>query len=202
MNKIQLTGIGIPRKFTGHFLLKNCPCSKRCRSAFDRFLKQSTKESFSRGLYVYGKKGTGKTCLGTFMLKWVICAGKSAQYMTHDYLVDFAFSERRTDFEKELLAADVTMIDNIDRPSVKGEGYYPVLQRGMQIRADAGLATVLVCDMTVNEFADRFGESAGNLLKRFYFCLCTEASSQTGFEYQDTTESGSSDKTERREGEL
>lgn len=169
--------VGIPAGFLD-LNWDTFPFNQKVVQEVKRYCALLRKQPCKFGAYIWGNKGTGRTFLGTAILKQAMLCGKSARYMTNDYLVDLAFSaERRVEFEELMIEQDVLLIDNLDWPSAKGEGYFRFLQRVMQLRADNHLPLVLISLMAPPQFEDKYGQVSGNLLQRTSYAIDTKMQS-------------------------
>jgi DNA replication protein DnaC len=128
------------------------------------------------GLHIHGAKGSFRTFYAIYVLRHALLTGVSVKYITYDALVAKALSaERGTDFESLVrYGCDMLCIDSLGEASPKGAGYYNVLQRTMQIRADDDLPTILVSTLDAEKFRAVFGAESANLLRRFYITLETK----------------------------
>lgn len=129
------------------------------------------------GFYIYAGKGVGKTAMGVQLLLHALYYGHSAYYISLDDLVDLCMGETSdsgVSFHRLSSAVSVLCVDNISAENAQDRkaGYYRVLHRLMQSRADAGLPTILIATgLSPKDFEHHFGSSAYSLLTRYYSAL-------------------------------
>jgi DNA replication protein DnaC len=142
--------------------------------AYIRRFQQSSIDLEGLGLYLFGEKGTGRTFLACHVMKEVLAAGFSAKYFSYDQVVSLCLSNNDGQyFETIMTEPGLLVIDNIDDTEIKGLGYFKVMLRLLQIRADNDKPMILVSTLNPASFEVLFKQACANLVRRNFVVFQT-----------------------------
>jgi DNA replication protein DnaC len=119
---------------------------------------------------ISGPNGTGKTMMASIAVKSAIASGHTAQYILFSQLVDAFLNKNDEDLLDICAAVDILVIDEVGKEYKKLNqfGEYDtnsnmasycryVLEHIVKLRADAGLATFIVSNDSLDEIDAKYG---------------------------------------------
>jgi len=136
------------------------------------WLVYSVKDVVSAGkiVVVSGPNGTGKTMMSCIAIKSAIASHLEAQYILFNQLVDAFLNRSDSDLLDHVMAVDLLVIDEIGKEykKVNQFGEYDtnsnmasycryIFEHIVKVRSDAGLATFLVTNDTIEELQLKYG---------------------------------------------
>lgn len=160
LSRDVLAETGIPRKFWPYDL-RHFSGSDSAVKACSKYIRKS-KIAFQNGVHLFltGNVNSGKTFLGTFILKCILVKGHSVKYTTlvdisRDYVGD---GETRHSLRKLYLdSADFLFIDDVVTEPNKAEKNG--LERVLKLRLTAGAPTIIASCFCGAETQLGYGQS-------------------------------------------
>ena len=125
------------------------------------------------GLYLYGPNGTGKTMLGTLVLKTIMSQGYSGYWTTFIDLIEgkkagFDNPEAKEWFVRQIKNSDFLLIDDPGKEQTSGErqiGFQTsLLDEVVRHRNGMQLPTIITANYSPEVFEQRYGQSIASLL--------------------------------------
>ena len=139
-----------------------------------------------RGLYLSGPQGTGKTMIGTLILKAALAKGYSGHFTTFYELLQDGSEGFRSEVDKEWFEdkvrnSDLLMIDDPGKEMHQGERQIDfkqsMLDDVIRHRTSSLLSTIVTSNSTFDDFRKRYGVSIASLM--------TETMEMVPFQGQD-----------------
>jgi len=125
------------------------------------------------GLYLYGPNGTGKTMIGSLVLKIMMSRGYSGYMTTFIDLIEgkkagFDDAEAKEWFVRQVRNSDFLLIDDPGKEQTSGErqiGFQTsLLDEVVRYRSGMQLPTIITANYSTDVFRQRYGESISSLL--------------------------------------
>ena len=141
----------------------------------DYFSRREDYMHSGTGLYLHGTPGTGKTLVGSIIMKQLIADGYNGVFSS---FVDILASKSdgwdseddRDYFIKQIRHADVLMMDDPGKEHRQGERQIEfgrsTLDEIMRFRVQNAMPTIITSNYRAEKFAEVYGDYIGSLVKR------------------------------------
>jgi len=152
-------------------------------------------------IVVSGPNGTGKTMMACIAIKSAIASHLTAQYVLFNQLVD-SFLNKGTDLLDKALCVDLLVIDEVGKEYKKLNqfGEYDTtsnmasyckyaFEHAVKVRSDAGLATFVVTNDTIEEIQAKYG-GVDSALSSVLCAATTEKLFHSGIDFRSVNGRG------------
>lgn len=141
----------------------------------DYFTRREDYVHSGTGLYLHGTPGTGKTLVGSIIMKQLIADGYNGVFSS---FVDILASKSsgwdneddRDYFIRQIRHAEVLMMDDPGKEHRQGEKQIEfgrsTLDEIMRFRGQNSMPTIITSNYRPDKFADAYGDGIGSLVKR------------------------------------
>lgn len=149
---------------------------------------QKTLATETKGLFLYGNTGRGKTYAAYAMLMHHLLQGKTVFSIKEEELLEQAFgipsdeeaADRHIWISEMISSADILLIDEVGASPMDSKNYKKnFFNELIRTRADKGHATVMTSNLTPTQLGDRNGRRTFSFIKEI--CFCVEFQSDADF---------------------
>lgn len=174
LSENNLSLAGIPFEFWFSSLDELKPTNAGAKRVF-ALVKEYTEKIhdnyvFGQGIFFYGSNGVGKTNLASIILQEAYRHRYAVSYMTMNKItpigVKAAYDEEVRDFyNRRILNRDFLVIDEVGKEQ-QGEkqANITVLEEVLRLRSSNKLPTIVITNLSIDDFKYRYGSSIMSLL--------------------------------------
>lgn len=143
------------------------------KAVFEYATKSDDHAARGTGLYLHGPSGTGKTMIGTLILKMMMAKGHSGYWTTFVDLLSgkregFEDPDARDAFVRNVRNSDFLLIDDPGKEHASGERQInwqtSIVDEVIRHRSGMQLPTIITSNHSTDEFNQRYGSAVASLL--------------------------------------